>query len=101
MTFLAPIWLFSLLPWGVVTVVLLWGRRTKAPVPFLPLWHGPVTHRRARRSVRPPPVPLLAILLAMLLALLAAARPTLRAAGTPLTVIIDRGVTMSATPGGE
>ena len=73
MIFLSPIWLVALLPWGIVSIWLMWGRRKKQLVPFLSLWQGPAARRRSRQSVRPPPVALAAMLLAMLLALLAAA----------------------------
>ena len=97
MFFLSPIWLFGLLPWLVASVWLLWGRRQKMGVPYLPLWHGSLTEKRARQAIRPPPLPLAAMILAMLLAVLAAARPVLPASGAgAVTVLVDRGATMSA-----
>ena len=97
MHFIAPIWLFGLLPWAAVTLWLLWGRRKKEPVPFLPLWQGDVVEKRARQSVRPPPVALAMMILAMLLAVLAAAQPkVISSSGGVVTVLVDRGATMSA-----
>ena len=37
MIFLSPIWLVALLPWGIVSIWLMWGRRKKQLVPFLSL----------------------------------------------------------------
>lgn len=99
MTFVAPIWLFGLLPWAVLTIWLLWGRRTTAAVPFVALWRGPVVGPRAKRSVRLPPLALALLILAVLLAILSAAGPVIPpghpSVPTP-TVIVDRGMTMSA-----
>lgn len=98
MTFAAPIWLFLLLPWAALAAWLLWGRREARSVPFLPLWRGGATSPRANRWFHPPPLAIVAALLAILLAILATARPIVRRAGDagPLvTVILDRGATMS------
>src|SRR5207249_3415211 len=78
MTFVAPIWLLGLVPWAAVTLWLLWGRRKKEPVPFLPLWQGAEGKMRVQQSMQTPPIALAAAILAMLMALLAAARPTAR-----------------------
>ena len=95
--FIAPIWLLGLLPWAAVTVWLLWGRRKKEVVPFLPLWQGNAAVKRSKQSVRPPPVALAAMILAMLLAVLAAAKPMVKSPlGGAVTVLVDRGTTMSA-----
>ena len=99
MTFAAPLWLLGLLPWAAVVAYLLWGRRPRVDVPFLALWpardEGAI---RVRRRATPPPIALALAILAMLLAILAAGRPAVRAPGPrePLTVVIDRGWTMSA-----
>ena len=98
MSFLSPIWLFGLLPWVAVVAWLLRGRRTRVNVPFINLWRGDVTGPRPKRSWEKPPLALAAALLAILLALLGAARPVWLT-GAPdrtVTVIVDRGVTMSA-----
>ena len=98
MTFAASLWLIALAPLAAVVVYLLRGRRRQEPVPFLDLWRGPVEPPRPKRRWVPPPLALLLAILAMLLAVLGAARPALwnpTGAG-PVTVIVDRGATMSA-----
>jgi hypothetical protein len=104
MLFASPLWLFALLPWAGATLWLLWGRRRRTFVPFLDLWRGPALQKPAKRALQPPPVFLALALIAMGLALLAAARPRLKSqhagAGTSVTIIVDRGITMSAMPGG-
>src|SRR5437764_925273 len=100
MDFVTPIWLVGLLPWAAVSLYLLWGRRRAQAVPFLELWRVPVEGKRIRRRVGVPPLALALALLGMLLAVVAAAGPNVRspgtAAGTPIVVIVDRGLTMSA-----
>src|SRR5947209_15479864 len=98
MAFAALIWLVGLLPWAALAAWLMLGRHQPAEVPFLPLWEGPA-HRWPRAAARfhRPPLPILLALIALLLALLAAAG--LLAAGpstSRVTVILDRGLTMSA-----
>jgi hypothetical protein len=97
MTFVAPLWLFALVPWTGVVLYLLWGRRTRVYVPFLELWPAHGEGVRVRRRAAPPPVALALAILSTLLALVAAARPALRtpAGGPMVTVILDRGYTMS------
>jgi hypothetical protein len=99
MTLAAPLWLLLLLPWLALVAWLLWGRRTAAVVPFLDLWRSHAPPARRNRWFQPPPLALAAALLAILLSIVAASRPALRLRGSegPLvTVIVDRGVTMSA-----
>lgn len=98
MTFLAPLWLLSLLPWLAVTVWLLRKRRRPTAIPFIDLWQrGPEAPPKPARNYAPPPVPLALAMLAMLLALLAAAEPGIRGrAGRPVTIVVDRGASMSA-----
>ena len=102
MFFASPIWLALLIPWAAVAAWLMWSRRgERTDVPFLALWRGGAEDSpRAKREFRPPPAALVAALAAALLAILAAGRPTVRAAsGAPgplVTLIVDRGVTMSA-----
>jgi hypothetical protein len=97
-TFAAPLWLVGLVPLAAVVVYLLWGRRRQEAVPFLDLWLGPVKGPRPRRKFAAPPVVLALAIGAMLLSLLASARPAWRDGGGAgaVTVIIDRGATMSA-----
>ena len=97
MSFLSPLWLWLLLPWVAVTFWLLWGRRRRTAVPFLSLWLGDVESPRAKRALALPPLPLLAAIIATLLAVLAAARPALPDSrlGPLVTIIVDRGITMS------
>src|SRR5689334_9291751 len=103
MNFLAPVWLLGLLPWLAVGLYLLWGRRNTRPVPFLELWRVPAEGRRPRRKMAAPPVALAVALAGMLLAVLAAAAPVVhdvrrtgKGDGTPITIIVDRGIEMSA-----
>ena len=98
MIFLSPLWLIGLFPWAAVTLYLLWGRRRQEGVPFLDLWMGPVKGPRPRRRVATPPLALALAILAMLLAVLGAAGPALTAGrgGFTVTLIVDRGSTMSA-----
>lgn len=103
MIFASPIWLLLLLPWGLLVWWLLRARSARVDVPFLQLWRGRLATRTTRRAWRLPPVPLGAMLLACLLAIIAAARPGLIFAApdnpSPITIIVDRGATMSATNG--
>ena len=98
MSFLSPIWLFGLVPWMAVLIWLLRGRRTRVNVPFINLWRGDVTGPRPKRSWEKPPLALAAALIAILLALLAAAKPVwqTRIEDRTISIIVDRGVTMSA-----
>jgi hypothetical protein len=98
MTFLSPTWLLALLPWAAFAAWMLFGRRRRQRVPFLPLWDAPEELRRPKRGFEPPPVPLLFALLATLLATLALARPhaSSRTPQRHLTIVLDRGASMSA-----
>jgi hypothetical protein len=99
MTFAAPLYLLALLPWAAVVAYLVWGRRRRVDVPFLALWpsrdEGAV---RVRRRATPPPLALALAILAMLLGILAAGRPAVRLSRerTAVTLVIDRGWSMSA-----
>jgi hypothetical protein len=99
MTFLTPIWLLALLPWAAFSVWTWMGRRRRRFVPFLELWNAPEELRRPRRGIEPPPIGLLLALLAMLLGIMAMSQPVVRL-GTDrgrVTIIVDRGASMSAT----
>jgi hypothetical protein len=93
-----PWWLLALFPWLGLMVYLLIGRSPRVAVPFVELWQDPELPRPRRiRSLRPPPLAIGALLAGLLLSIIAAARPVvLRAsAGPSITVILDRGGTMS------
>lgn len=96
----SPIWLIGLAPWTAVVVWMLWGRRRRADVPFVQLWRGPVEGPRPKRRLQVPPLAIALALLAALLAVLGATRPMLRGVrsreGPALTVMLDRGMSMSA-----
>src|SRR3954453_20890218 len=95
----APWWLLALLPWAGLTLYLLRGQSPRVGVPFVELWQDADLPRpRRARSLRLPPFAITMVLLALLLAILAAARPAVgvSSVGPPITIIIDRGVTMSA-----
>jgi hypothetical protein len=100
MVFSSPWFLLLMAPWLALTLLLLWGRRRRLDIPFLDLWKGPVHSPAPKRSFERPPLWLAAMILAMLLAILAAAGPGLRwgqdAAGPLLTIIVDRGITLSS-----
>jgi hypothetical protein len=94
----APWWLLALLPWLGLTLYLLMGRSPRVAVPFVELWQDAELPRpRRARSLRPPPISLAAMLAALLLAIVAAARPAVitSSGGPPITIILDRGATMS------
>jgi len=96
MAFAAPLWLIGLIPWAGVALWILWGQREKIGVPFLPLWQSEIPSRAPRRQMAPPPIALLAALLAAMLAILAAARPQIFSGQSGhVTIIADRGLTMS------
>src|SRR3954470_22640217 len=97
----APWWLLALFPWAGLTLYLLRGQSPRVGVPFVELWQDPDLPRpRRARSLRLPPFAIAMMLLGLLLAILAAARPAMRVStiGPPITIIVDRGVTMSSNP---
>jgi hypothetical protein len=98
MVFTSPLILLALLPWAGLALWLLRGRPPRHPVPFLPLWQGPLAQKPTDRSFRAPPLWVTAALLAALLSILAAAAPVVRShsPSAHLTVLLDRGATMSA-----
>jgi hypothetical protein len=98
MTFVTPLWLLGLVPLAAVVVYMLLGRRQQQAVPFLDLWRGPVKGPRPKRQLALPPATVALAILAMLLAVVGAAGPGAwdEGAGAQVTVILDRGATMSA-----
>ncbi|MGH7214410.1 MAG: hypothetical protein ACREIT_06575 [Tepidisphaeraceae bacterium] len=98
MTFASPIWLIALAPWAALAWWMLRGRAPRVDVPFVDLWRGPAGVRRPRRAVERPPLATALVLAALLLAVLAAARPTVEdfTGRAHVTIVVDRGVTMSA-----
>jgi len=103
MALLAPMWLFALVPWAAVSVWLWVGRRRRHWVPFLPLWDAPQELRRPKRGVEPPPLGLLLAILAMLAGVLAMTRPVYVSPADrgPVTIVVDRGASMSAQSAGK
>src|SRR2546430_9942865 len=103
MSLLAPVWLFALLPWSVFAVWIWLGRRRRQWVPFLALWEAPEELRRPKKGVEPPPLGLVLALLAMLLGILGMAQPVVHRGGDRgrMTIIVDRGASMSATVNGR
>ncbi len=101
MAFLSPLFLLGLIAWGAISVWLLWGRRQRTDVPFLEFWREAAEETHARRRMKVPPIAVALAIAAMLLAILAASRPVMLGVGTSrgprITVIVDRGITMSAT----
>src|SRR5881394_2412724 len=99
MTLLSPAWLLALLPWAAFATWMLAGRRRRQRVPFLALWDAPEEVRRPKKGFEPPPVSLLFALLTTLLATFALSRPRTsfgHAEPRRLTILLDRGATMSA-----
>lgn len=101
--FLAPLYLLLLIPWAAVVVWLLSGAHQRIEVPFLELWSRPVLGPKVKRAFRKPPIALLLAILSMLLAILAASAPLKPGARSvvPTTIIVDRGIRMSANDAGE
>jgi hypothetical protein len=103
MWFASPLWLIALVPWGGMTVWLLWGRYQRAQVPYLALWRGAMEERPKRAGLRQPPLSLLFAIVAILLGVIAGAKPQIWGTayrGDPLQVIVDRGLTMSISEHG-
>lgn len=107
MTLLAPLWLIGLLPWAILVLWLLSGRREAQAVPFLELWPADQTTipRNPRRSILRPPFWLVLMLLAILIAIGGAARPRITllpyTIGPSVTIILDRGMSMTAQTNGQ
>src|ERR1700683_4765577 len=103
MIFGSPIWLTGLVAWGLLAAWMLWGRWPRAVVPYLPLWLGGNVVERPRRQFEMPPKAIVALLGAGALAILAASEPELlgrAGTGRTVTVVVDRGLTMSGLPEG-
>ncbi|MBC7785468.1 MAG: hypothetical protein H7144_16670 [Burkholderiales bacterium] len=94
MLFTTPIWLWLLVPWGMLALWLLFARAQFARVPTTQFWDANDPTQAVRRGIKRPPLAFLLLLLAMLLAILAAAglgyRDPLR--GRRITLIVDRGL---------
>lgn len=104
MSFASPLWLIALVPWAAVAVWLFQGRRPRAWVPYLALWQSGAPVPRPKRKIQVLPLGVLMALLAALCCIVGAAQPSVasRDAGgaTGITLIIDRGLTMSAMNSG-
>ncbi|MDP9173210.1 MAG: hypothetical protein M3O30_05000 [Planctomycetota bacterium] len=102
MYFTSPIWFIGLIPWGIAVVWLLRGRGTPAAVSFLHLWKGPAFGAPPRKAMQAPPAAIVAAMVASFLAIAAAAGPYLsvqRGAPGRISIIVDRGLSMSASNG--
>src|ERR1700722_18934036 len=102
MQFLAPLWLIGLIPWAGLAIWLLRGSGDTTHVPFVRLWPSGAT-AKSSRAFRIPPLAVASMLAAILLWILAAAGPAWGVqSGRSITLIVDRGLTMSATnPSGD
>jgi hypothetical protein len=103
MIFGSPIWLTGLVAWGLLAAWMLWGRWPRAVVPYLPLWLAGNVVERPRRQFEMPPKAIVALLGAGAMAIFAASEPALlgrAGTGRTVTVIVDRGLTMSGSPSG-
>jgi hypothetical protein len=97
MSFASPLWLLGLMPWAGATLWLLLARRRRVAVPFVRLWRGTIEPPRTKPHLTLPPFATLLAILALLFTVLASARPSLRSRiGPAITIIVDRGITMSA-----
>ncbi len=98
MFFAAPWWLIGLAPWGAMAVWLLRGRRRRVRVPFVIFWKDAERTEPPRRGFQWPPAWVVLAMLGALLAIVGAGRPHSRwpAGSQPITIIVDRGITMSA-----
>jgi len=96
--FVSPIILALLVPWALFALWVFIGRRPRVNVSFLPLWDAPEELRRPRnKAFQPPPLAVVLAILSLLMIILAAARPALKSRGErTVTLIVDRGATMSA-----
>src|SRR5580692_7883604 len=94
----SPLYLLALIPWAAIVIYILIGRRTVALVPFVDLWRNLAAPAASKRSMRLPPIAVMALLMAAFIAILAAAGPEIRGESSvqQLIVIADRGITMSA-----
>lgn len=105
MALASPIWLLALIPWGVMALWLLQARRERVAVPYLPLWEPKAAVPPPRRRMQSLPPAVLLALLAALMAILASSKPAIRGATsgeqTPVTLIVDRGLSMSAKAAAE
>lgn len=105
MEWLSPIWMLALVPWAAVALWLFQGRRPPVGIPYLRLWHGPVPLRHPRRKLHTIPFAVAMALLSTLFAVLASARPAIRGLrssdSTPLVIVVDRGLSMSAQNDGR
>lgn len=107
MTLLAPLWLFGLLPWAMLVLWLLSGRWDARPVPFLELWRADQSSlpRNPKRWLVRPPFWLVLMLLAMLVAIVGASQPRITelpyTTGPSITIILDRGMSMTAQSNGQ
>jgi hypothetical protein len=97
MSFASPIALLLLVPWGGLVLWLLSGLRDRVSVPFLDLWSGPVAAPRIKRTIQPPPAALALVLGSLFLGIFGMAAPGWRSSSTTsrVTLIVDRGITMS------
>lgn len=100
----SPLWLLALGPWLAVVIWLLSGSHQRVPVPFLELWRAGEVRPQSSRHLHVPPLAIALALLSLLLAILAAAHPRFRLKRArmrdTLTIILDRGITMSASTAG-
>jgi hypothetical protein len=96
MFFSSPLWLLALIPWTALVIWMFRGQSSRVSVPFINLWRGDLNVATARRSLVPPSFPVIVILLALVLAIFVAAGPRIRSRLTvqPITIIVDRGLTM-------
>lgn len=101
----SPIWLIALVPWSALAIWLFQGRRPRALVPYLALWQSREPMPRPKKKLQVLPLAVLMALLAALCSIFAAARPSVASGhavdGFGVTLIVDRGLTMSARSSGE
>jgi hypothetical protein len=102
MTFAASLWLLMLVPWAGLVAWMLLGRLQRTAVPFLDLWRvgAPAVAKNPQKRLIFPPFFIVCLLLASLLSFLAAAQPRITlipySEGPLITIIVDRGLSMTA-----
>lgn len=99
-----PLWLLLLIPWIAAVFWLLRATPRNQEISFSPLWDVRESSA-ARRAHRVPPLAICVALAASLMGIVAAAGPHMPGKNTKprsITVIVDRGISMSTRPiGGD
>lgn len=98
----SPSWLVGLVPWGGLVLWVLLRSPRPVTIPSIVFWRVQGGSQQARRQLHIPPIAVTAILSSIALLIIAAADPHLstRSSPQPVTLIVDRGITLSASQDG-